>query len=787
MSAANTFRLRAGLVVRAAFRSVRRAPAHSAFVVSILAVAIAVGTVTFSVVDAGLLKPLPIPEGERLVLVPAFDQQARASRVTPQVFWDLHDHTRTLESVTVVSGLSGVGITIGDLTDEFPQTFAFAEAFSMFHISAGLGRLWTTEEEARGETDVAVLSYRFWQERFGGSPNVLGMRVVTGQRTRRVIGVLSRDSEHPEIPIFKSAIWIPLYLPRNSQTSQVSPIGKMRPGVTPAQVASEVGTMIPGGWTPPVTTYFEVFAGRVRGWMLLALGAAGLVVLLGCVNAANLMLSRSHHRAREVALRAALGASRRRIAAEMVAEGVMLSLGATAAALVFCLWGVNAARAGIIALQLGVTRAAGIALNSRVLGAALASAVVTGILFSGVPAWQASRASIVSLMKESTPTMGGGRSRWRQVFVVGEIATVAVLLVMSWLFVASLIRVVNVDLGIDHSHLIGLTPRVPFRASVRTVSERLRAVPGVVDVAVSTGAWTPLLGTAFGGAGIMVSVEAVAGDDARSFQATAYRVTPNFFSVAGIPFMNGSVWSAGDVTSVVLDDEAAGRLFGGLNVIGRQIRTRDPAGIHTVVGVVSRVRGSGPELASPPGVYFAPNGKGFADLLVRTQGPAAPMVPALTDAMRPYAPHQKDAYMHTGDEAVRRMTLQRRFNAAMMSAFGLVGMLIGAAGIYAVTASVVAQQTAEIGVRMVLGATPGRIARDVLTGATRNVCLGLAVGLPVAWWFSRGLGALLFQITPADPSVYAGVSVLLSMVGLLAALVPARRASRVDPMFSLRR
>lgn len=782
-----TFWLRAAMIVRSALRTIRRTPAHSAFVVTILAVAIAVGTITFSVVDAVLLKPLPIPQGERLVMVPAIDEQARVFRVTPQVFWDLHDHTRTLESVTVVIRRLGVGTTIGDFTDEFPQTHAFAETFQMFHISAGLGRLWTTEEEARGETDVAVLSYRFWQERFGGSPNVLGMRVVTGQRSRQVIGVLSRDSEHPEIPFFNSAIWIPLYLPRDSKTSGVTPIGKMRPGVTPAQVASEVGAMIPGGWTPAVTTYFEVFAGRVRGWMLLALGAAGLVVLLGCVNAANLMLSRSHHRAREVALRTALGASRSRLAAEMIAEGIMLSLGATAAALLFGLWGINAARAGIISLQLGVTRAAGISLNSSVLIAALASAVVTGILFSCVPAWQASRTSIASLMKEGTPTMGGGRSRWRQVFVVGEIVTVAVLLVMSWLFVASLIRVVNVDLGVDSSHLIGLTPRGPFRMSARDVAERLRAVPGVADAAVSAGAWMPLLGTTFGGAEHTAIVDGVGVDGAASFEATAYRVTSNFFAVAGIPFVSGSVWPAGDVTSVVLDDEAAGRLFGGLNVIGRQIRTREPAGVYTVVGVVSRVRGMGPERVTPPGVYFTTSGNGFGSVLVRTHGPAGQVVPALTEAMKPYAPNQKDEYIHTGDEAVRLMTLQRRFNAWMMSAFGFVGMLIGAAGIYAVTASVVSQQTGEIGVRMVLGASPGRIARDVLAEATRNLCLGLAIGLPVAWWISRGFGALLFQITPADLSVYAGVSVLLSVVGLLAALVPARRASRVDPIRSLRR
>jgi ABC-type antimicrobial peptide transport system permease subunit len=229
-------------------------------------------------------------------------------------------------------------------------------------------------------------------------------------------------------------------------------------------------------------------------------------------------------------------------------------------------------------------------------------------------------------------------------------------------------------------------------------------------------------------------------------------------------------------------------LFGEANPIGRPVRASEPAGVHTVVGVVPSLRTRGPEQDRQMAVYFPPipRRRGFATLLVRTTGPADAVVPRMTSALAPVAPDQRDPFIFSGDEAMRRITMMRRFNAGLMSVFGLVGLLIGAAGVYAVTSSVVSQQTSEIGVRMALGATPHQIARQVLLSALVHVGLGLAVGLPLAWWLSRGFGSLLFGVTPADLSVYAGVSVTVMAVGVVAALLPSRRAARVDPIVSLR-
>jgi hypothetical protein len=339
---------------------------------------------------------------------------------------------------------------------------------------------------------------------------------------------------------------------------------------------------------------------------------------------------------------------------------------------------------------------------------------------------------------------------------------------------------------VDRSRLIGLSARVPFRASADEVVERIRRVPGVADVAESTGATLTLF---LNGVWMVTTVSSPDAVSQAPLEVLQYRVTPNFFAVAGIPFLRGSVWAESAVSPVVLDDAVARRLFGEANPLGRQLRASEPAGVHTVVGVVPSLRAKGPEQDRQMAVYFPPNTRrrAFANtLVVRTNRPTDPVVPRLVQALATVAPNQKERYIYSFDEATRRITMMRRFNAGLMSAFGFVGVLIGAAGIYAVISSVVAQQTNEIGVRMALGATPQHIAGRVLTTVLGHVILGLALGLPIAWWISRGFNSLLFGVTPADPWVYTGVATMVCGVGLVAALLPSRRAANVDPVVSLR-
>ena len=366
---------------------------------------------------------------------------------------------------------------------------------------------------------------------------------------------------------------------------------------------------------------------------------------------------------------------------------------------------------------------------------------------------------------------------------------------VSWLFVVSLIRVTSIDLGIDRANLLAVMPRLAFRAPVDEVRQRIESVPGVSGVALSRAAALPLFGRAFHGAWWTTTLERAGGIPGAGspIKVLQYRVTPNYFAVAGMRFRRGGTWRADSADApppIVLDEEAARRLFGDDDPIGRQVRASEPAGVFTVVGTVPRVYARGAEEEDPPAAYFnlkADPARTFAAILVRASRPPEEMLPLLTERLAPVGPDLKEPFVFAADDAVRTLTATRRFNAGLMSVFGLVGMLLGAAGVYAVMASVVAQQTREIGVRLALGATPARIQRGVLAQAWRHLLAGLGLGVPVAWWLSRGFAALLFQVTPVDPSVYAGVAALVSVVGCLAAWIPGRRAARIDPIVSLRR
>jgi len=787
----------AGLILRDAIRAMRAAPAHSVFVMLVLAAGIGVGTLTFSVVDAVVLKPLPIHRPEQLVSIPVRDQDFKV-RITPEIYWHLREQLGSVEMLAARINLGGAMATVAGVKSQVTVAHASADIFEMFRLSPGVGRLWTADDEARGNTDVAVLGYRFWRQQLGGDPAVLGSHVTIGKGTYTIIGVLSAASDHPEVGDLTNApVWIPMVVPRtSSQSSSFGIVARMRPGVTPAQVAADVQRLAGASdWRPAVTRLHDGYFARVRQWMLLALAAAGLVVLVACANAANLMLTRSAARSQEMAIRASLGASRRQIVLAVLVEGLLLSLGATAISLLGCVIGVRVAKSAVLTALPWMFRASEISLNGRVLAAATATAALTGLLFSLVPAWHTSRAPLSSLLKDSDTPTATGRRRWRSTFLTAEIATVVVLVVVSWLFVASLIHATSVNLGIDRNNLVAVMPRLAFRAPVDEVRQRIEKVPGVSGVALSRASSLPLFGRAFHGAWWTTTLERAEGaaGSAPPVAALQYRVTPNYFAVAGVPFQRGGTWDADSDAAgsvVVLDELAVRALFGDEDPIGRPVRASEPAGVFTVVGTVPHVYARGPEEAEQPAAYFNLKhepARMFAGLLVRTSRPPGEMAPILSDVLRPVGPDLDEPFVFAGEDAVRRLTATRRFNAALMSVFGIVAMLLGAAGVYATMASVVAQQTREIGVRVALGATPGRIQRGVLAMACRHLLVGLGLGVPLAWWLSRGFAALLFQVSPADASVYIGVCALVSVVGCLAAWVPGRRAARIDPLVSLRR
>jgi predicted permease len=801
-----------GHTLRDAVRALRRSPGHALFVLLVLAVAISAATVTFSVVDAVVLRPLPFDRPDRLVSILGREPRGPYPLRTEQ-FWPVHDGVAAFEHVAAFSRSSDRRpVTAGDATEQLTVMRCTAELSEVLRLAPVLGRAWSPAEETGGDR-VAVITYRFWQRRFSGDPSVLGRPVRVDKDAYRIVGVLPAAADAAQTIGWSEDVWVPGVPDRvvtDRSSTFVGALGRLRDGATTAVAEAQMKSALAplaaaqptlyADWQPNVVDFQDNMIGTVRGWMLLALGCVALVVLIGCVNAANVMLTRSVERARELAVRASLGASRRRIGASLVVESLLLSIAAAAGALLFATWGVGAMKA---ALPAGIFRAGTISLNGRVFAASMAVAVVTGLLFGMVPGWLASRVSIVTLLKDAGATATTARRGWRSAMLVAELACISVLLVVSTLFVASFIRVSTLDLGIDQSHLLAVKTNMPFKTTIENVETRLRQVGGIADVAVVTYTSMPVIAPAFGGAyPTTVLRPAGAGDGDTSAEVLVFRVTPNYFDVTGMRFTRGSVWAATttglDPLPAVLDERAAKTLFGERDPLGQQLQSEFPddqiyykprKAIFTVVGVVPFVYARGPEGPAQSAMYlpivFRPS-RTFAGLFARTSVPADALAPAVETALAPVAPQGEQSFVHPVNEAFRRLTATRRFNAGLMSLFALCAMAIGAAGIYGVMASIVAQRTREIGVRIALGATGGDIRRGVLHDVGRHLGAGLALGLPLAWWLSRGFGALFFEIRPSDWSVYLAVAVLLALVAFAAAIVPARRAARVDPVVSLR-
>jgi len=545
------------------------------------------------------------------------------------------------------------------------------------------------------------------------------------------------------------------------------------------------------GWQPEMERWRDSLATNVRGWMLLALACVGLVVVIACANAANLLLARSFERAREFAVRTALGASRRQLIVALLAESLVLSATSAVCALVAARWGIVAVRA---ALPPNILRVSSIALNGRVFAASVLGALATGLLFGLVPAWQGTRVSIAAITKDGGSNVTTGRHWWRSVFLVAQVACVGVLLVVSTLFITSFVRVTRLDLGFQRNNLIGVASLWGLKGSVADLEQRVRQLPGVTGVAAVAESPLPLV--TGGGAWTEWALQTVGGAaSTEPLNATPFSVTPDYFEVAGIPFTEGSTWPDSSwATSpgsrpLVIDEVAARRLFDRGPAIGRQVRTHDRYSnldeVFTVVGVVKYVFMFGPDWGDRPSVYYPMDStrRRLSGLLVRTSLPPAALARSVDGAVRPLS-NQPDVRLV--EDTFRRLTAPRRFNAGVMSLFALVALLIGTAGIYAVMSSVVAQRTREIGIRMALGATAAGIHRTVLVRTGSHLVLGAAIGFPIAWWASRGIESLLFDVHASDVPTYVIVSATLVAVGLLAAWVPARRAARVDPIVSLR-
>ena len=815
------------------FRSHRGA---TALAFAILTLTLAAGTVTFSVVDAIALRPLPYGDPDGLVAVA---RQARPDddpgNVSTQDYVAWRDRVRSFDGFAAVvpDGIRRVDSSAAP--QELRTARVSASLFDVLRVRPALGRFFRLEDETPGHDDVAIVAHSAWVRAFNADPSIVGRRVTlaSGQAhtTVEIVGVLSPGVTYPPAAIEPFELFLP-YVPGERDRMYALParaffvdvVGRLKPGVTLDEAHADIERATaavrasfdmadpPWGGTVVVPLHDRV-VGKAKGWLLLVLAAVGCVVLVGCVNAASLLLSRATARACELSTRAALGASRGRLVRTLLAEGFLLAFAASGVATALSYWGVRMVKAS---LPDGLARASTIAVDARVLAMVTAAAVSCGLFTGAAPAWRIARASLFDQLRVGGGVTGG---RWQSqalgAFLVAEVAFVSVLLVVTTLLVASFVVVTTTDLGFDRRNVVTMgirksiandLPRDTQRDIALTffgdVLDRAQAVPGVASAGLIGIGSAPLAGT---GSSARYSLEIPGfGETPRGEWLETRAISPEYFAAIGLRVLRGRAFTVEDHPGApavaIINELAARRFFAGRDPVGEVVRFN---GAPTrIVGVVQDLRIQGPE-ADPifelylPFAQFLPTPlMALAQLVVRTTASPVATVSAVRDAIRPALGPEKFAVQgrmidsmsepRFFDESFRELTAARRFNAGLMSIFGVIAIVIGAIGIYGTMAFAVVQETKAIGLRMALGATQSDVLRSILWAALWRVSLGAVLGLIAARAVSSLFAALVFGVTPTSPAAYAGVALGLAALGLVAALVPARRAARVDPLTALR-
>jgi putative ABC transport system permease protein len=809
-----------GADLRMAVRALRATPGFTITALIVLTLGIGATTAIFSVVDAVVLRGLPFDESDRLVSVG--ELQTSTGRVlTAEAAPNYFDwrHARSFDGIAAVAyGDSGYVLRRSDGAVRIRTASVTHELFPVLRVAPLLGRTFTAEDEDAGRERVAVISFGFWQQTFGGDRDVIGRTMALDRGTYQVIGVMPAGFTYPVGAGEAPEMWVPYVASKaervrgSARAYYLQLVGRLKPGVSIDHARDELqsitgplATTFPdwfyGGRVANVQPLHDMLVGRVRSWMLMLLGAVVVVLLIACVNVANLMLARATARSRELGIRAALGASRWQIARGLLVESLLLSTVGAALGLFMAWASVNLLRG---AMPSDVPRLSDIAINQRVLGASAAAAIATGLLFGLAPALQFSQPDLNQALRDGgrTSTAGVTRQRLRSALVIGEVALAVVLLVGTGLFVSSFARVTRIDLGVDDQRvltlavpfpqILGLSDMTPAEFAAleakRTplldaVLARVQAVPGVERAAILDGG-LPLSGSSY-----TRDVKAPSTDKSLD-SIEEKKVTPDYQAVLRIPLHAGRLFTSadrqGNAPVAILNDVAAVDLFGSVSAALGQ--TVVAGGDHTVVGVVGALRQFGPERPPPPEIYtpLAQTTTMGGTLVIRTMGDPMAAVPAIRHAVLSVLPDSIFPKPTTMVSYAAGLVARRQFNMRLFSLFGLLGVVIAVVGIYGVLGYVGAQRTPEFGVRLALGAARGQVLRLVLGRAAVFMTIGLAAGLGAAWALSRFVKAFLFDVTPSDPAVYAAVALTLVAAGFVAALIPALRASRVDPIITLR-
>src|SRR5919112_2689036 len=814
--------------IRYGYRMLWKNPGFRLVVVLTLALGIGANTAIFSVVDAVLLRPLPFPRPEQLVLV-LDDLTGRQMENVGMSVPELKDLQQSADVFEEVAGVWPVdaNLTGSDRPERVELLAVSPNYFSLLGASAHLGRVFGPQDYAEGFAEGVVISDGLWRRMFGADPNVLGRRIYADTDAYTIIGVMPPGFRHPaqtlrnDVEMWASAGFVgtPFNNPPRNVRMLPGAIARLKTGVNVAQAQSQVDSLVSrlreqfpteypaeSGWALRLLPAHENLVGGARNVLLVLLGAVGLVLLIGCVNIANLMLARSTARQREMAIRLALGAARRRLVMQLLTESLLLSLAGGAVALLAVVWVLDLL---VRFVPADIPRLQEVGFDGGVLGFAFGVSVLTGLLFGLVPALQASRPDLTDNLKEGGKGSGAGSrgQRFRGALVITEVALSLVLMIAAGLLLRSFARLMEVDAGFDpHNVLMARiwlpvpnNPELdPYRqpakrvAFVREVLRRAQSLPGVRHAAVGAGNGVPLLGPHFTGT---FTIEEKAESDAEHPTAQMSSVSPDYFRALGTPLVRGRLFADSDTLETqpvaLVDESAARRFWPNEDPVGRRFKPggrASKAPWATVVGVVGDVKTEGFDQPDQPHLYtsmFQNVGYAMA-VYLRASGDPKGLTQALRREVQSVDPNLPVFGERTMEDVVSASLAQRRFALQVVGGFGVLALLLAGIGIYGVVAYSVSQRTREIGIRLALGASSGAILRWVFGQGMRLTLLGLGAGLVGALALTRLLRGLLFGVEATDPLTYAGLALLLAAVALLACYVPARRATKVDPMIALR-
>jgi putative ABC transport system permease protein len=817
--------------VQFSLRTMRKSPRITITVLATLVLGIGANTAIFSIVNATLLKPLPFRDPGQLVELSADLRRLGARNVgfsVPELD-DLRDRAGIFTAASVVWPTT-VNLTGGDHPERFDVLAVSPNYFGILGAQPQLGRLIDLRDTFDGFAEAVVISDGLWHKEFGGDPSVVGRRVRLDNDLYSIVGVLPPQFHHPSTPgLHPVDMWLtagfraePFPAPQRSRRFLPGIIARLKPGITLQQAQAQLevlsdslrrdyGSDYPAtaGWTLSVTPLTEVVAGSARTLLTSLLLAVGLILLIACVNVANLLLVNATARQREMALRLALGATRGRIIRQMLTESVLLSLISAAAGVAAAAIGV---RVLLRVLPSQFPRLNPIGLDARVLAFSLAIALLTAFVFGLIPAWLASRTHPgTAELRERGGSASRNAARLGKSLIGAEVGLSLVLLVAAGLLLKTFWNLMEVDPGFNSHHLLAGSFRLPVPNDpkadeyadidrrthlVRESIRRLHGIAGVESAAMSS--VVPLNGKVVPGG---FRVEGVS-DKGDAPTAVEVSVTPEFFPTMGTPLLRGRLFQESDDSMsqpVALVDEAAARLlWGGADPVGRRVRSsRDiilsrlkpvPAPWMTVVGVVGNTKLSSLDEIEMPHIYesmYQFSKRNFG-VLVRAVGDNAALSRDVRREIQTVDPDLPVSDMTAMTDLIRNGVGDRRFAASLLAAFALVALLLTCVGVYGVSSYAIVRREKEIGIRSALGASRRQLINMILRDGMVPVLLGMACGCIAAVFSGRVLAALLFDVNSADGMVFACAGFTLIVIGMLANYIPARRAGRIEPVTALR-